>query len=197
MSTPHDIVINAIRQRITTDPSVAMNDLEFLNIASHVTRNFYTLEDHPKFAFGEYVEVDLSKMLYSTGGYENARIVGLHSQNILDVWLCEFNHDFAPSYPYRVVSIQHTFIVKYNFPDKIVRLDDAEVFVKNENNRYELLSMQSYKNEGKLIHAYDLHTLMVVHKGRFTDQVIFELLREHRPQELQKLILRAGGDYTV
>ena len=75
----------------------------------------YTLENKPKFAYGELVQVDMSCLgmtpPFENGGIETGKIVGKSADHIIDQWLVEFSHDFSPTYPYRVVSVQHTFIV--------------------------------------------------------------------------------------
>ncbi len=90
--------------------------------------NYYTLEDKPNFRYGEMVAVDMSQVGESGLGILPGRIVGrgmiqisnysgqLRSNRqewasidgrIIDSWLVEFNQDFSPTYPYRVMSVPH------------------------------------------------------------------------------------------
>ena len=71
----------------------------------------YTLEDpKPTFKDGDTVIVDMSVL--GSKGLLNGTIVGRGMENILDFWYVQFNQDFAPTYPFKVVSIIHTAIVK-------------------------------------------------------------------------------------
>ena len=69
----------------------------------------YTLENKPKFVYGQTVYVDMKAMGVGDG-YLQGKIVGLATRHIIDHWLVEFERDFGSTYPYRVVSVQHTFI---------------------------------------------------------------------------------------
>ena len=75
----------------------------------------YTLENKPNFTYGDLVLVDMTcfgmSPPFQNGGIEMGKIVGKSSDDIIDQWMVEFNHDFSPTYPYRVVRVQHTFIL--------------------------------------------------------------------------------------
>ena len=71
----------------------------------------YTLENKPTFRNGEMVDIDMRCFGFSPG-IERGRIVGKSVTNVVDHWLVEFDHDFSPTYPYKVVSVQHTFILQ-------------------------------------------------------------------------------------
>lgn len=74
--------------------------------------NCYTLEDpHPVFSDGEIVTVDTRKLGMSLG-LVPVRIVGQASKGVFDIWMVEFRQDFGPTYPYRVVAVPHTMIIK-------------------------------------------------------------------------------------
>ena len=68
----------------------------------------YTLENKPKFKMNEQVAVDMRVMGMNECGILTGRIVGKGSENVVDTWLVEFNQDFSPTYPFRVVSVLHT-----------------------------------------------------------------------------------------
>jgi hypothetical protein len=71
----------------------------------------YTLENKPKFKDGDVVLVDMSVM-GSDAGVISGKIVGKGSEHIIDMWMIEFDRDFGPTYPYKVVSVIHTAIVE-------------------------------------------------------------------------------------
>ena len=71
----------------------------------------YTLENKPNFKDGDWVKVDMSCFGYPTNDLRDGKIVGKGMTHIIDQWLILFNDDFHPTYPYKVVSVQHTFIV--------------------------------------------------------------------------------------
>lgn len=75
----------------------------------------YTLENKPTFKDGELVKIDMScfgyPTGYPTGDIRIGKVVGKGMTHIIDYWLIEFENDFVPTYPYKVVQIQHTFIV--------------------------------------------------------------------------------------
>ena len=73
----------------------------------------YTLEDpKPKFKYGDVVTVDMAHLGASTLGVLMGTIVGKGSVHVVDMWLVEFERDFAPTYPYRVFTVPHVAIVK-------------------------------------------------------------------------------------
>lgn len=72
----------------------------------------YTLTDKPSFKMNQRVTVDMAVMGLPEYGILPGRIVGKSLEHILDFWLVEFNQDFAPMYPYTVVSVLHTAFVK-------------------------------------------------------------------------------------
>lgn len=72
----------------------------------------YTLTDKkPVFKDGQFVLVDMECFGFPPE-IAMGKIVGRGTEHIIDQWLVEFGHDFGPEYPYRVVSVQHTFILK-------------------------------------------------------------------------------------
>jgi hypothetical protein len=71
----------------------------------------YTLSDEkPDFKYGALVTVDMAVL--SSEGLLQGKIVGRGSVNVIDFWIVEFEKDFAPLYPYRVLSVPHTAFVK-------------------------------------------------------------------------------------
>jgi hypothetical protein len=74
--------------------------------------NCYTFEDvHPVFVDREIVTVDTRKLGLSLG-LVPGQIVGRSVCGLIDIWMVEFQTDFGPTYPYRVVSVPHTMIIK-------------------------------------------------------------------------------------
>ena len=71
---------------------------------------YYTLENKPNFKDGEIVEVDMSKMGMDMENMKG-KIVGKSTSHIIDMWLVEFDMQFIPTYPYKVVAIMHTAII--------------------------------------------------------------------------------------
>lgn len=72
----------------------------------------YTLEDpKPTFKDGDKVVVDMA-YFGSTLGLLKGVIVGKTFTHIIDTWLVKFDCDFSPTYPYQVVAIPHTAILK-------------------------------------------------------------------------------------
>jgi len=71
----------------------------------------YTLEDKPTFKDGDVVIVDMS-VLGSDLGVVSGEIVGKASEHIVDMWLVKFQTDFGPTYPFKVVPVIHTALVK-------------------------------------------------------------------------------------
>jgi len=71
----------------------------------------YTMENKPTFEDGEMVKVDMNCLGYPEGDIRYGKIVGKGMTHVIDHWLIEFENDFAPTYPYKVVQIQHTFII--------------------------------------------------------------------------------------
>jgi hypothetical protein len=70
----------------------------------------YTLENKPNFKDGDIVKVDMAKMGMDMDIMEG-KIVGKSISHILDMWLVEFDMQFIPTYPYKVVAIMHTAII--------------------------------------------------------------------------------------
>jgi hypothetical protein len=44
-------------------------------------------------------------------GIERGRVVGKASENIVDNWIVEFQHDFPPMYLYKTIIVPHVFIL--------------------------------------------------------------------------------------
>ena len=82
----------------------------------------YTLTDpKPEFKDGETVLVDGRVLgLGNDAGIEVGTIVGKGSEHIIDMWLVRFNRNFAPTYPFKVVSVIHTAIIKNMPVDKFL-----------------------------------------------------------------------------
>ena len=74
----------------------------------------YTLENKPNFQDGELVYVDMSCFGYGTDEIKVGTVVGKSFTHIIDFWLVEFKEDFSPTYPYKVLPVQHTFILDDN-----------------------------------------------------------------------------------
>ena len=77
------------------------------------TMKHYTLEKKPKFKMNEHVTVDMERLGCPTLGFLPGRIVGKAFEHVLDFWLVEFNRDFSPTYPYKVMSIPHVAILDF------------------------------------------------------------------------------------
>lgn len=76
--------------------------------------NRYTLENKPNFYDGEIVEVDMSCFgiqIDEGSDILTGRVVGKSITGIVDQWLIEFAREFR-LYPYKVVSVPHTFILQ-------------------------------------------------------------------------------------
>ena len=71
----------------------------------------YTLENKPDLKYGDIVLVDMSVMGADAAGVLSGKVVGKAMTHIMDLWLIEFDRDFAPTYPYKVISIIHTAII--------------------------------------------------------------------------------------
>lgn len=71
----------------------------------------YTMFNKPDFKDGQEVNVDMSVM-GSDAGILTGTIVGKNFTNIIDTWLIQFDRNFAPSYPFKVVPIMHTAIIE-------------------------------------------------------------------------------------
>lgn len=72
----------------------------------------YKIEDpKPDFKYGDVVLVDMA-VLHGKEEVLMGKIVGKGSVNVIDFWLVEFEKDFAPTYPYRVMSVIHTAFIK-------------------------------------------------------------------------------------
>ena len=86
----------------------------------------YTLEDpKPTFKDGELVIVDMSVM--GSKGLLAGTVVGRGMEHVIDFWYVQFKKNFAPTYPFKVVSVIHTAIVK-----SMPAGEMAEVLEKNE-----------------------------------------------------------------
>lgn len=72
----------------------------------------YTLENKPKFKDGDLVLVDMAVMGSEPLGILRGKIVGKGSEHVIDMWLVEFEQNFAPTYPFRVLSVIHTAFVE-------------------------------------------------------------------------------------
>lgn len=78
--------------------------------------NRYTLEDKPEYKYGDMVVVDVEAMgvemkPFGLQPFPTGKIVGISVRGIIDQWMVEFDFEW-PSYPYKVVSIPHIFIIK-------------------------------------------------------------------------------------
>ena len=71
----------------------------------------YTMEEKPCFKDGDQVLVDMSVMGNTGLGLLKGKIVGKGMEHVIDFWLVEFEQTF-PLYPFKVVSVIHTAIVK-------------------------------------------------------------------------------------
>ena len=71
----------------------------------------YTLEHKPNFTDGELVQVDMNCFGFPPE-ILTGKIVGKSFEHIIDTWLVEFPRSFFPTYPFKVVPVQHTFILK-------------------------------------------------------------------------------------
>ena len=71
----------------------------------------YTLENKPEFKDGDKIKVDMHCMGYPKNDIRIGIIVGKGMTHVIDHWLVQFDSDFSPTYPYKVVQIQHTFII--------------------------------------------------------------------------------------
>lgn len=73
----------------------------------------YTLEDpKPEFKDGTKVMVNMAHFGSKDLGVIEGTIVGKTFTHVIDIWLVKFKIDFSPSYPYSVVAIPHTAILK-------------------------------------------------------------------------------------
>lgn len=71
----------------------------------------YTLEDpKPEFGYYENVVIDMSHL--GGEGLLAGQIVGRSMVHVIDFWLVQFEKDFGPSYPYKVMQVPHTAIVR-------------------------------------------------------------------------------------
>ena len=70
------------------------------------------MENKPSFVDGQVVQVDMARMGCQPYGILSGRIVGRSFVHVIDTWLVEFNRTFEPTYPYKVVGIPHTEIIK-------------------------------------------------------------------------------------
>jgi len=72
----------------------------------------YTMSDKkPEFKYGATVKVDMGHLGMANGKVLTGKIVGNGSVHVIDFWLIEFDQDFAPTYPYRVLSVPHVAIL--------------------------------------------------------------------------------------
>lgn len=73
----------------------------------------YKLTDpKPIFKDGDVVLVDMDVMGCKEYGLLPGKIVGKGMEHIIDHWMVQFERNFAPTYPYKVVMIQHTAFLK-------------------------------------------------------------------------------------
>jgi len=69
----------------------------------------YTLENKPKFKYNDKVSIDMA--FFGTDlGILPGRIVGRGAENVIDLWLVEFRHEFE-SYPFPVLTVPHVAIL--------------------------------------------------------------------------------------
>ena len=79
----------------------------------------YTLEDpKPEFKYDDNVFVDMAHL--GGNGLLRGKIVGRGMVHVIDFWLVQFEKDFAPTYPYRVMQVPHTAVVKSMPVDKLI-----------------------------------------------------------------------------
>lgn len=74
----------------------------------------YSMENKPTFVDGQMIRVDFDVLGCPEYGVESGKIVGKTFEHVIDTWLVEFNHDFSPTYPYKVIGVPHTAIVCQN-----------------------------------------------------------------------------------
>jgi hypothetical protein len=85
----------------------------------------YTLENKPNFKYGELVKIDTVCFGGSLHEIWEGEIIGKVSDNIIDYWIVDFkkmlnNDEFLDknekfkNYPYKAMSIPHTFIIDEN-----------------------------------------------------------------------------------
>ncbi len=72
----------------------------------------YTMEAKPTFIDGQVVKVDMERLGCPTYGIMSGKIVGKTFVHVIDTWLIEFNVAFAPTYPFKVLGVPHTAIIK-------------------------------------------------------------------------------------
>ncbi len=73
----------------------------------------YTLDDpKPSFKQGEQVAVDMGWFGCTDLGVLQGRIVGKALTHVLDVWLVDFGREISSEYPYYVLSVPHTAMLK-------------------------------------------------------------------------------------
>lgn len=70
----------------------------------------YTIDFKPEFEYGQIVKVDMECIGFPPE-HRTGKIVGKSITELIDLWLVEFENDFGPIYPYKVISIPHTFIL--------------------------------------------------------------------------------------
>ena len=54
----------------------------------------------------------MSVMGWPEYGCMTGKIVGKSFEHVIDNWLVQFDKDFSPTYPYNVIQIIHTAIIK-------------------------------------------------------------------------------------
>ncbi len=64
----------------------------------------------PTFKNEAFVVVDMS--FFGGEGFRTGRVVGKGVEHVIDTWIVAFEKDFGPTYPYKVVGIPHTALVK-------------------------------------------------------------------------------------
>lgn len=71
----------------------------------------YTLENKPDFIYGQKIKIDMSFFGISNEIFEG-KIVGKSFIHVIDTWLVEFEGDFSPTYPFKVLGVPHTAILQ-------------------------------------------------------------------------------------
>lgn len=77
-----------------------------------MNRTYTLMDPKPTFKDGDKVMVDMSVMgMGQDAPLLEGTIVGKGSEHVIDMWLIQFDRDFAPTYPFKVLSVIHTAIV--------------------------------------------------------------------------------------
>ena len=71
----------------------------------------YTIENRPIFKDGDKVKIDASCFGYTDNSILSGKIVGLAYKNAIDLWIVELNEYPHKTYPFKVLCVQHTFII--------------------------------------------------------------------------------------